>query len=251
MIRTCLRNHMTVNEELGLDKLLTAINGNIGFIFCHGDMDEIRKTVSENKVPAGAKAGVIAPIDVKLPAGATGLDPSQTNFFQTLNIPTKIVKGSIELTTEQLVCKGGTKITASQAVLLTKMGIKPFEYGMKVISVYDNGAVFDSAVLDITDEIVMAQFCASMKNIAALSREIGIPTEAALPHMVANSLKNLASLCAEIDFTFPEIQKLKDFLADPSAFASAAPAGPAAGAAKEEAAAAPVEEEEEEDMDFD
>ena len=70
----------------------------------------------EAQVPAGAKAGVIAPIDVKLPAGPTGLDPSQTNFFQTLNIPTKIVKGSIELTTEQLVCKAGVKITASQAV---------------------------------------------------------------------------------------------------------------------------------------
>ena len=68
------------------------------------------------QVPAGAKAGVIAPIDVKLPAGATGLDPSQTNFFQTLNIPTKIVKGSIELTTEQTVCQQGKKITASQAV---------------------------------------------------------------------------------------------------------------------------------------
>merc|ERR1719191_2039510 len=95
MIRTCLRQHMTVNEELGLD-------------------------------------------------------PSQTNFFQTLNIPTKIVKGTIELTTEQTVCQAGKKITASQAVLLTKMGIKPFEYGMKVVSVYDNGAVFDSAVLDIT-----------------------------------------------------------------------------------------------------
>ena len=41
-----------MNEELGLDKLLTAINGNIGFVFCHGDMDEIRKTVTENKVPS-------------------------------------------------------------------------------------------------------------------------------------------------------------------------------------------------------
>ena len=59
---------------------------------------------------------MIAPIDVKLPAGATGLDPSQTNFFQTLNIPTKIVKGTIELTTEQTVCQKDKKITASQAV---------------------------------------------------------------------------------------------------------------------------------------
>jgi len=255
MIRTCLRNHMAVNDSLGLDKLLSVINGNMGFVFCHGDMDEIREMVVENKVAAGAKSGVIAPADVELPAGATGLDPSQTNFFQTLNIPTKIVKGSIELTTNVMVCREGQKITASQAVLLTKMGVKPFSYGMKVASVYDNGSVFGAEVLDITDEIVVAKFFGGVRNIAAISREIGIPTEASLPHMVSNSLKNIAALCAEIDFTFPEIQQLKDFLADPSAFASAAPAGGGGGGggggAKPAAAAAVVEEEEEEDADFD
>merc|ERR1719238_1315030 len=77
------------------------------------------------------------------------------------------------------------------------------------------------------------------------------------PHMVSAGLKNMAALCADIDFTFEEIQPLKDFLADPEAFASAAAAAaPAAGggaaAAEAAPAAAPVqEEEEEEDMDFD
>merc|ERR1719465_38926 len=86
-----------------------------------------------------------------------------------------------------------------------------------------------------------------MSNIAAISREVGVPTEASLPHMVSSALKNMAALCADIDFTFEEIQPLKDFLADPEAFASAA-AGAAAAAP---AAAAVEEEEEEEDMDFD
>jgi len=256
MIRTCLRNHHEVNPSLGLDELLKAINGNIGFIFCHGDMDEIRKTCVENKVSAAAKAGVLAPCDVKLPMGPTGLDPSSTNFFQVLNIPTKIVKGSIELTSEVKVCSEGQKVSASQAVLLTKMGIRPFSYGMKVISVYDSGSVFDAAVLDITDEIVVSQFMGAMSNIAAISREVGVPTEASLPHMVSAGLKNMAALCADIDFTFPEIQPLKDFLADPEAFASAAaaaaPVAAASGGAAEAApAAAAPEEEEEEDMDFD
>ena len=257
MIRTCLRNHHEVNPSLGLDELLKAINGNIGFIFCHGDMDEIRTTCVENKVSAAAKAGVLAPCDVKLPMGATGLDPSSTNFFQVLNIPTKIVKGSIELTSEVKVCSEGQKVSASQAVLLTKMGIRPFSYGMKVISVYDSGSVFDAAVLDITDEIVVTQFMGAMSNIAAISREVGVPTEASLPHMVSAGLKNMAALCADIDFTFPEIQPLKDFLADPEAFASAAAAAaPVAAAGGAAAAAAPAaaaaaEEEEEEDMDFD
>jgi len=257
MIRTCLRNHHEVNPSLGLDELLKAINGNIGFIFCHGDMDEIRKICTENKVDAAAKAGVLAPCDVKLPMGPTGLDPSSTNFFQVLNIPTKIVKGSIELTAEVKVCSEGQKVSASQAVLLSKMGVRPFSYGMKVISVYDSGSVFDAAVLDITDEIVVTQFMGAMSNIAAISREVGVPTEASLPHMVSAGLKNMAALCADIDFTFPEIQPLKDFLADPEAFASAAAAAaPAAGGGAAAAEAAPAaaaveEEEEEEDMDFD
>jgi len=256
MIRTCLRNHHEVNPDLGLDKLLEAVGGNTGFIFCHGDMDEIRTVCTENKVDAAAKAGVLAPCDVKLPMGPTGLDPSSTNFFQVLNIPTKIVKGSIELTAEVKVCAEGAKVSASQAVLLTKMGIKPFSYAMKVTKVFDQGSVFDAAVLDITDAKVMSMFMGGVANVAALSREIGVPTEASLPHAVSAGLKNMAALCADIDYTFPEIQALKDFLADPSAFASAAAAAAPAvggGAAKAEAApaAAAAEEEEEEDMDFD
>jgi len=251
MIRTALRKHMQVNDSLGLDKLVEAVNGNCGFVFCHGDMDEIRSILVGNKRQAPAKAGTLAMCDVMLPQGPTGLDPSSTNFFQTLNIPTKIVKGAVELIAEVKVVTQGTKVTASQAVLLTKMGIKPFEYGIRVEHVYDNGSVFDAKVLDITDDVVMGKFMSGVQNIAAISREVGIPTEASLPHMVSGGLKNMAALCADIDYTFPEIQKLKDFLADPSAFASAAPAAAAASAAPAAAAAAPVEEEEEEDMDFD
>jgi large subunit ribosomal protein LP0 len=254
MIRTCLRNHAQVNPSLGLEQLVEAVGGNTGFVFCHGDMDEIRKICEENTVAKAAKAGVMAPSDVELPQGPTGLDPSSTNFFQILNIPTKIVKGTIELTTNVKVCISGSKVSASQAVLLQKMGVKPFSFGMKITKVFDNGSVFDAAVLDITDEVVVGKFLGAMQTMAALSREVGIPTEASLPHMVGGAVKNMAALCAEIDFTFPEIQKLKDFLADPSAFASAVVAdAPAAGggAAPAAAAAAPEPEEEEEDMDFD
>jgi len=252
MIRTCLRNHMAVNDSLNLQALIDVVGGNTGFVFCHGDMDEIRNICVSNQKPAAAKAGVVSMCDVTLAQGPTGMDPSQTNFFQTLNIPTKIVKGSVELIAEVTVCKQGSKVSASQAALLTKMGIKPFSYGMKCTHVYDNGSVYDAAVLDITDEIVVGKFMGGIQNIAGLSREIGVPTEASLPHMTSSALKNMAALCADIDYTFPEIQKLKDFLADPSAFASAAPAAAAGGAAPAAAAAkAPEPEEEEEEMDFD
>jgi hypothetical protein len=34
------------------------------------------------QVGAPARVGLVAPNDVKIPAGSTGMDPSQTSFFQ-------------------------------------------------------------------------------------------------------------------------------------------------------------------------
>ena len=40
------------------------------------------------QVGAPARVGLVAPTDVLVPAGNTGLDPSQTNFFQVGGKPT-------------------------------------------------------------------------------------------------------------------------------------------------------------------
>merc|ERR1711957_737536 len=96
---------------------------------------------------------------------------------------------------------------------------------------------------------------------AAFSRELGIPTEAGLPHAFGNAFKNVAALVGDIDFEFKEVEEVKKFFADPVAYAAANPGGgggaaaPAAGGggggAAKVAAKAVEEEEEEEDADFD
>jgi len=48
-------------------------------------------------VSAPAKAGIIAPNDVLVPKGNTGMEPTQTSFLQALNIPSKINKGQVEI----------------------------------------------------------------------------------------------------------------------------------------------------------
>merc|ERR1719436_2349936 len=217
------------------------IKGNIGFIFATAcTTDEIRDVLNKYVLDAAAKAGQTSMVDLDIPGGPTGMDPSQTSFFQTLNIATKIVKGQIELVSDFKILQEGAKVSPSAAVLLTKLGIKPFEYGMEVKQVFQDGSVFDAAVLDIKDEVLIQKFMTGIANMAAFSREIGIPTEAGLPHAFGNAFKNVAALVGDIDFEFKEVEEVKKFLADPDAYA----------AAKEEKKAV-VEEEEEEDMDFD
>merc|ERR1719189_2148772 len=122
----------------------------MGFIFVEaGQLEASREALIQFVVPAAAKAGSVAPKDVMIPAGPSGLEPSQTSFFQALNIPTKIVKGSIEITADFKICTEGEKVVLSAQALLAKMNMRPFEYGMKIRSVFQEGSVFDAAVLDI------------------------------------------------------------------------------------------------------
>ena len=83
-------------------RLLPHIKGNVGFVFTKEELTDIRDLILANKVAAPAKAGAMAPLDVFVPKGNTGLGPEKTSFFQALAIPTKIAKGTIEILVSDL-----------------------------------------------------------------------------------------------------------------------------------------------------
>jgi large subunit ribosomal protein LP0 len=120
------------------------------------------------------------------------------------------------------------------------------------MEVYDKGAMYPSAVLDITNETLEKKFMSGVAQVASLSLASGYPTLASVPHSIVNAYKNVLAISIGTDYTFELAQKVKDYLANPGAFASAAPAAGGDAAAGGAAKAAAVEEEEEEaEMDFD
>jgi len=249
LMKRCLKVYI---ENTGNDKwqcLYDQLLGNVGLVFTAGNLVEVRDKINEFKVGAPARAGVVAPLSVSIPAGPTGMDPSQTSFFQTLNIATKINKGSIEILNDVEVVIKGSKVGASQAMLLGKLGIHPFSYGLVFVQVIENGQMYSPDVLDLTEDDMMASFGMGLKRIAALSMATGYPTTAAVPHMIINAYKNVLAIAVETDYSFKYADKVKAYLADPSAFASAAPVAAASAAAAK--APEPEPEEEEEDMGFD
>jgi len=228
--RKAIREHQ--EENPALEALLPYVKGNIGFIFTNEDLNVVRKIVLENKVPASAKQGAIAPIDVFVPPGPTGLDPGQTAFFQALNIATKIARGSIEIINQVHLIKAGDKVTSSHVALLGKLAINPFFYGIKVNHVYENGSVYEASVLDLTKDDLYAKFFAGVRKIAALSLAIGYPTAASVPHVLGGAFRKLLYIGAASGYEFKEAK----------AFAAAASAAPAAAAPAAGGAAAKKEE---------
>ncbi|XP_076028886.1 ribosomal protein LP0 [Oratosquilla oratoria] len=248
MMRKAIRGHL--ENCPSLERLLPHIVTNVGFVFTNEDLVDIRDKLLQNKKRAPARAGAIAPCPVTIPAQNTGLGPEKTSFFQALQIPTKISRGTIEIVNDVQLLKEGDKVGASEATLLNMLNVSPFTYGLVVQQVYDQGTVFSPKVLDITDDDLIVAFQEGLNYVAAVSLAIGYPTVASVPHSVVNGFKRLLAIAAVTDITFKEAETLKEFLADPSKFAAAV----TAAAPKEEAAAPKAEEkveEEEEESDDD
>lgn len=239
MMRKTIRGQVAKNGNL--EKLLPHVYENIGFVFTKEDLSVIREKLLENKVAAPARAGAIAPVDVTIPAQVTSLGPEKTSFFQALQIPTKITRGTIEIINDVHLIKVGDKVGASEATLLNMLNISPFSYGLIIRQVYDSGSCYEPAILDIKPADLRAKFSQGVQRLAAFSLGINYPNQASAPHLLLGGFKKLLALAAETDVEFEQAKTLKEFLKDPSKFAaaaapaSAAPAAAAKPAAKEEA----------------
>lgn len=195
---------------------------------------------------APARIGSLAPKDVVIKAGPTGLDPRQTGFFGNLGIATKIVKAQIEILNDFKIISEGDKISPGQSALLDKLKIRPFEYKMTIKKVLQDGNIYDPNVLNISAEDVLASFSKGVANITALSLGSGYVTASSAPHLIMHAFKNLAAVSFATDYSFPQAEGLK----------AAAKAGPAVAEKVEDkkaedkpAKAEEPEEEEEEEVE--
>jgi large subunit ribosomal protein LP0 len=183
------------------------------------------------------------------------MEPGKTSFFQALGVPTKIARGTIEITSDLKLIEAGNKVGASEATLLNLLNISPFTYGMGIYQIYDNGQTFDASVLDIEESQLLKAFSSAIATIASISLATGFPTLPSVMHSVVNSYKKVLSVAIETDYEWEEISELKDRIANPDKYASAGPAAAApsggdAPAAKEEAKEEEKEESEDDDMGF-
>lgn len=186
-----------------------------------------------------------------IPAGNTGMEPGKTSFFQALGVPTKIARGTIEITADLKLVEAGSKVGPSEATLLNMLNISPFTYGLAVEQVYDEGNCFPPSVLDISEDQLLKTFSSAITTIAAVSLAINFPTMPSVMHSLVNGYKKVLSVAIETDFSWPEIDELKDRIANPDAYAAAAPAAGAGDSGAAPAAEEKKEEEEEEASDED
>lgn len=154
------------------------------------------------------------------------MEPGKTSFFQALGVPTKIARGTIEITTDLKLVEAGSKVGASEATLLNMLNISPFTYGMSIAQVYDGGQTFAPSVLDIKEEQLFKALNSAIATITQISLAANYPTLPSIIHSLLNSYKQVLAVAVETDYSWEGIDDLKDRIANPDAYAAAAPTEP-------------------------
>jgi len=253
------RSDASDNDRLFKTKCeeLNLLTGNNALLFTNAEVADIVDVLNRHRVQAPARVGAIAPCDVVVLAGNTGMEPTATSFFQALNIPTKIAKGTVEIVSDKKVLSVGDKVDNSTAALLQKLKISPFYYQLEVQCLWDRGVVFQKADLAINDAAIEKYLLEGISNVTAISLGAGIPTATTFGFIVADAFKNLlaASVASEYVFTEFDGAKLRT-AAKEGKLGGGAAAAPAGGAgakasAAPAAAAKAAEPEPEDDDDFD
>lgn len=243
LIRKIIRDYVKDTRNGNLMNLMEICTGNIAFIFTKEDIAPLRKEIEARQKQCAAKAGVISPVNVTVPAGPTGMEPTQTAMFQAMDIPTRINRGQIDIEEPVQVLFQGQKVGASEAALLVSLGIKPFWYGMKVTKIYENGEVIDASVLDITPEEIAGSFYSGVQKVSALCYELDYPTICNVPQTLIRSYKEALALSLDFGtYTWEGLDMVREVLKNPGAFS-----GPATGGGGGDAGAAPAAAEEPEE----
>lgn len=188
-------------------------NRQLCLIFTNKDLGEITKITDQFKLEKQAKVGSNSPIEVIIPAGPTGMDASQVEFFQQVRIQTKVVKNQLDIISDSRILVVGQKITLSEINLMNKFGIKPFKHKINIEYVLLRGKKYDAGILAINDESMQKAFERGLQNIAAFGLASGVSNKASAPHSIANAFRNIMGLALG---TQTEIKQMKGLLNAPT-----------------------------------
>jgi large subunit ribosomal protein L10 len=194
-------------EKPGLEKLKEFLKDQNLLVFT--DMSGFKLSIlfEKNKIKLTAKAGDIAPEDVTVHKGNTGLPPGPIiSEFSDVGIPTKIESGSIMITRDTVVVKAGEVISDKVAGILGKLGIKPIEAKLTIKASYEDGEVYPAETLTIDLEAYRRDLKSAVQAAQNLLVNAAIPTLETLPIMLAKAAGEALNLL--VNAGIPEPQTL-------------------------------------------
>ena len=193
-----------VNE--GLEQLNEHVYGQIGLVATNDNPFGLYKELEASKTPAPINAGEVAPNDIVIPEGDTGIDPGPfVGELQKVGAAARIMEGSIRVTEDSVVAEEGDVVDTDLANVLGELGLEPKEVGLDLRAVYSEGVLFspDELAIDVDE------YRADIQSAAAAGRNLSInavyPTAQTAPALLQKATGEAKSLGLQAAIESPDL----------------------------------------------
>ncbi len=164
-------------EAADLEELDEHLAGHVGLIGTNDNPFALYRDLESSKTPAPIGAGEVAPNDITIPEGDTGVDDGQfIGDLKQVGVDSRFQDGSVAVLEETVALEAGGEVSQQLANVLSTLGIEPKEVGLDLRAVVSDGVLFGPEDLAIDYEEYRQDVEAAAAAARNLSVNAGVPT---------------------------------------------------------------------------
>jgi large subunit ribosomal protein L10 len=204
--RNTLLERALEEVDEGREELTGYVSGQVGLIGTNDNPFTLYQQLEASKTSAPINAGEVAPNDIVITEGDTGVDPGPfVGDLQSVGANARIDGGSIKVMEDSQVLDAGEEVSSDLANVLAELGIEPKEVGLDLLGVYGDGVLFESEDLEIDVE----EYESDVATAASFARNLAInasfPTASTLPAQLGKASGDAKSLGLQAGIEDPAV----------------------------------------------
>ncbi|MHB9286575.1 50S ribosomal protein L10 [Halobacteriales archaeon Cl-PHB] len=184
---TLLVRALEENDE-GREQLTEFVSGQVGLIGTNDNPFGLFQQLEASKTSAPINAGEVAPNDIVIPEGDTGIDPGPfVGELQAVGANARIDEGSIKVLEDSTVLESGEEVSSDLSNVLAELEIEPKEVGLDLRAVFADGVLFEPEDLELDVDEYRTDVQAAAGRARNLAVNASFPTAATLPSQLAKA----------------------------------------------------------------
>ncbi len=190
----------------GVAELTDHISGQVGLIGTNDNPFGLYQQLEASKTSAPINAGEVAPNDIVIPEGDTGIDPGPfVGELQTVGANARIEEGSIRVLEDSTVLSADEEVSSDLANVLSELGIEPKEVGLDLRSVFAEGVLFEPEDLELDIDQYRTDIEVATARARNLAVNAGIPTTKTMPTLVSKATGEAKRLALQAGVEDPDV----------------------------------------------
>jgi large subunit ribosomal protein L10 len=200
LIHRAIEKYKGETDKKNLDKLAEDIPGQASLLFTDMDIMDLKQIFEENKWMVAAKPNDVAPVDIVVPKGDTGLPTGQviSELNVTLKLPTRIENDTIWVRKDTVTHEKGEIVDVKEAAVLKKLGIRPVESVIKIHYAWCDGEILPKDIIYMDVEEFQKDIASHYLIAFNLALELGVIDEETIEPLMQKGYREGLALMFEM-----------------------------------------------------